>query len=72
MQPWTNDDGLWVGINVPAGTWIADMYIWDGAAHVLIGSTTLQLNAGAVYISNIYTGVGDGIGYPPSCLATCG
>lgn len=70
-QAWTNDDGLWASMNVPPGDWIVDMYGWDGTAHVLLGSTSLRANAGAVYISNIYSGIEDGIGYPASCLATC-
>lgn len=70
-QPWTNTDGLWVGVNVPAGDWIADMYGWDGTQHVLLGSTNLRATEGSVYISNIYAGIDDGIWYPESCLAAC-
>ncbi len=62
------DNGLWVAINVPVGVWIAEMYIWDGSTYVMLGSTQLEIKAGSVNISNIYTGHTDGIAYPPSCL----
>lgn len=71
-QPHTNTNGLWVAINVPDGTWTAEMWGWDGAEHVMLGATVLEIKAGSVNISNIYTGVGDGIWYPPSCQTACG
>jgi hypothetical protein len=71
-QPWTNTNGLWVAINIPAGAWTVEMYGWDGSAYVMLGATELQINAGAVVISNIYTGITDGIWYPGSCLEACG
>jgi hypothetical protein len=71
-QPWTNTNGLWVAMNVPAGNWIVEMWGWDGTQEVKLGSTTLQILAGSVNISNIYTGDDDGIFYPDSCLSACG
>jgi hypothetical protein len=73
-QPHTNTNGLWVAINVPAGTWTVEMWGWDSAAaaHVKLGATELQVEAGGVTISNIYTGDDDGIYLPASCLQACG
>lgn len=70
-QPYTNDDGLWSAINVPPGLWVVDVYVWDGTQHMLIGSTGLNIQPDSVNISNIYTGIDDGIYYPASCLASC-
>lgn len=63
------DNGLWVAINIPVGVWTAEMYTWDGSTYVMLGATQLEIKAGSVNISNIYTGHTDGIAYPPSCLA---
>lgn len=71
-QPHTNTNGLWVVVNIPAGTWTAEMWGFDGTDHVLMGATVLEISAGSVNISNIYTGISDGIWYPGSCLAACG
>jgi len=71
-QPNTNTNGLWVAINVPAGTWTVEMWGWDGTQEVMLGATELQILAGSVNISNIYTGDDDGIYYPDSCLQACG
>lgn len=71
-QPHSNTNGLWVAVNVPTGTWTAEMWGWDGAAHVLMGATVLEISAGSINISNIYTGISDGVWYPDSCLAACG
>ena len=51
-----------------AGSWRG----WDGAAYVEMGSTVLDIAAGSINISNIYTGISDGIWYPSSCLSACG
>jgi hypothetical protein len=47
------------------------MYVWDdaSASQKLIGSTTLEVKANSVNISNIYTGHDDGIRYPDACVA---
>lgn len=67
----TSPDGLWVAVNVPVGTWNVEMYVWDDATSTqkLIGSTSLEVKANSVNISNIYTGHDDGIAYPASCVA---
>jgi hypothetical protein len=62
------ENGLWVAVNVPVGTWHAEMWGWNGTEHVLLGSTVLNILAGSVNISNIYAGHDDGIAYPDSCL----
>ncbi len=62
------ENGLWVAVNVPVGTWTAEMWGWNGAEHVLLGTTVLNILAGSVNISNIYTARDDGIAYPASCL----
>ena len=71
-QPYTNTNGLWVVMNIPAGTWTAEVWGFDGTDYVMLGATVLQINAGSVNISNIYTGITDGIWYPSSCLSACG
>jgi len=73
-QPHTNTNGLWVAINIPAGTWTVEAWGYDTAAatHVKLGTTVLQIAAGCVNLSNIYTGISGGIWYPGSCLAACG
>ena len=63
---------LWVVMNIPAGTWTAEVWGFDGTDYVMLGATVLQINAGSVNISNIYTGITDGIWYPSSCLSACG
>ncbi len=63
------ENGLWVAINIPTGTWIAEMWGYNGATYDLLGSTVLQIKAGSVNISNIFTGHDDGIAYPDSCYA---
>lgn len=62
-------NGLWVAVNVPVGTWTAEMWAYDGVEYKLFGSTMLNIKAGSVNISNIYTGHDDGVAYPDSCLA---
>lgn len=73
-QPYTNTNGLWVVMNIPAGTWTVEVWGYDEALadHVMLGATVLQINAGSVSISNIYTGITDGVWYPSSCLSACG
>ena len=68
-QPHTSDDGLWVAMNVPEGTWTVQLYGLVDGSEVLIGATQLTTFAASINISNIYTGYGDGVYYPESCLA---
>jgi hypothetical protein len=70
-QEWTSADGLWLAVNVPAGTWFVDAYVSDGAGgHTVKGSTAIEVSADSINISNIHTGFGDGIKYPESCLVS--
>ncbi len=71
-QPYSSEDGLWVAVNVPVGTWTAEMWVWDGTQHVKLGQTVLNIKPDSVNISNIFTGFGDGIRLPDSCLSVCG
>jgi hypothetical protein len=68
-QEWTSEDGLWVAVNVPEGDWFVDAYVSDGAGgHVVKGTAVISVFADSINISNIHTGIGDGIKYPESCL----
>lgn len=70
VQPTTSADGLWVAMNVPAGTWTVEAYVSDGAGgHTLAGTTELTAFEGSINISNIYWGREGGIYYPSDCLA---
>jgi hypothetical protein len=68
-QPATSEDGLWVAMNVPEGAWTVQLWALIGGVEVLLGATELESFAGGINISNIYTGYGDGVYYPESCLA---
>ncbi len=69
--PDTEVNGLWVVMDLAPGTWTIEMWGWDGAAHVELGSTVVTSIAGVVNISNIYTGDADGVYFPPSCTTPC-
>jgi hypothetical protein len=69
-QPATSADGLWVAINVPEGTWYADLYVAGSDGPQLIGTTVVQSFPESINISNIYTGFGEGVKYPESCLVS--
>ena len=62
------NNGLWVAVNVPVGTWTVEMWGYDGAEYVNLGGTVLTIKSGSVNISNIFAGRTDGLGYPDSCL----
>ena len=68
-QPHTSEDGLWVAMNVPEGTWTVQLWGLVGGEEVLLGATQLTTFAASINISNIYTGYGDGVYYPAGCLA---
>lgn len=69
-QEASNADGLWVAMNVPAGSWTAEAYVSDGAGgHELIGATELETFADSINIASIHTGFGDGVALPASCVA---
>ncbi len=63
------NNGLWVAVNVPVGTWTVEMWGYSGTEYVNLGSTILTIKSGSVNISNIFAGRTDGLGYPDSCLA---
>lgn len=68
-QEWTSADGLFVAINVPVGDWDIQMYVADGAGgHQLMGVSKVSVLADSINISSVYTGSGDGVRYPDSCL----
>jgi hypothetical protein len=70
-QEWTSEDGLWVAVNVPEGDWFVDTYVSDEAGgHIVKGTAEITVFADSINISNIHTGIGDGIKYPESCLAS--
>lgn len=62
------NNGLWVAVNVPVGTWTVEMWGYSGTEYVNLGSTILTIKSGSVNISNIFAGRTDGLGYPDSCL----
>jgi hypothetical protein len=67
-QPDTSPDGLWVAINVPEGTWNVQMWTVRDGTLVLSGQTRVQSYADSINIGNAYSGFGDGVKYPDSCL----
>ena len=70
-QEWTSEDGRWLAVNVPEGTWYVDAYVSDGAGgHTVKGSVIIEVSADSINISNIHTGFGDGIKYPEACLVS--
>ncbi len=70
-QPDTNDDGLWSAVNVPPGEWIVEMWVNNGTDLEMLGATHLTIMPDSVVISNIYTGIDDGVYLPASCLQAC-
>lgn len=67
-QPDTSPDGLWVAIDVPPGEVTVVLQTQQGGEVVIAGQTVVQSYADSINISNIYTGYGDGVKYPASCL----
>ena len=70
-QPDTNDDGLWSAVNIPPGDWIVEMWVYNGSELQMLGATHLTMVPDSVVISNIYTGIEDGVYLPASCVETC-
>ena len=71
-QLWTSADGLWVAANVPPGNLRAEMWgLVDGQLR-LLGATLLFSESDSINISNIFTGYGDGVKFPDSCLSGAG
>jgi hypothetical protein len=67
-QPDTSPDGLWVAIDVPPGEVTVVLQTQQGGEVVIAGQTVVQSYPDSINISNIYTGYGDGVKYPASCL----
>lgn len=68
-QEWTSEDGLWVAINVPVGEWNVEMYVADGSGgHLLMATSSVNVQADSINISSVYTSSGDGLWFPSSCL----
>ncbi len=70
-QPATSEDGLWIAVNVPPGTWTVAMWGFDGSDHTQLGQAPVEVVAASVHIANVYTGSGDGVWLPDSCLRSC-
>ncbi|MBA2321276.1 MAG: hypothetical protein H0V89_08985, partial [Deltaproteobacteria bacterium] len=66
----TSPDGLWVAANVPPGDLRVEMWGLVGGALTLLGATEVLSEAGSINIANLYTGYGDGVKFPASCMAT--
>lgn len=69
-QPHTSEDGLWTAMNLPPGNWTVQAWTYNGTDHDLLGSTSLQIFADSINISNIYVGFEHGLRYPDACLVT--
>ena len=67
-QPVISEDGLWLAANVPAGRWEIQLWGLQGGEEVHLGSTILNTVADSINIANIYSGYGDGVRMPDSCL----
>ncbi len=72
-QAWTSEDGLWILLDVPPGTWTVDGYVSDEAGgYTKVSSTQLNVVAGSINISSLYGGLRDGVKMPEECLSACG
>ena len=72
----TSDDGVFAIFNVPPGIYTVDMFLrTDGSAegneHVLAASSTVDIRADSISISDLFVGDEDGVHYPASCRGTC-
>jgi hypothetical protein len=71
-QMHTSEDGLWIVMDVPPGTWTVEGYVADGVGGwSLVAKTELNVVADSINISSIYTGISDGVKMPPECLTAC-
>jgi len=71
-QPHTSADGLWGVFNVPEGTWRIELWGLVGGDEVLLGATTAKVYPDSINIANIFSGYGDGVKYPATCLGDGG
>jgi len=68
----TSADGLWGVFNVPEGTWRIELWGLVGGDEVLLGATTAKVYPDSINIANIFSGYGDGVKYPATCLGDGG
>ncbi len=72
-QPTTSADGLWLAVNVPPGRVTVELWAVtdDSGEPQIVGETELDIFPDSINISNIFTGFGDGVRLPESCLSAC-
>ena len=71
-QPHTSDDGLWMLLNVPPGNWVVNGYVADGlGGHALIGKAPVTVLPDSIIIASVFTGIANGVRFPPECKTTC-
>lgn len=72
-QPYTSADGLWLAVNVPPGRVTVELWAIteSGGEPQIVGETELDIFEDSINISNIFTGFGDGVRMPDSCLSAC-
>jgi hypothetical protein len=63
----TSDDGVWAGMDVPPGEYVAEAYINTGDGLVLLASAPVQVRADSVTVADLHAGRSDGIKLPDSC-----
>jgi hypothetical protein len=73
QQTATSADGLWMIANIPPGDVVIEAYAAPEAGQParLIAQTKAQVFAGALIISDVYTGSEDGVHLPASCSVDC-
>lgn len=65
----TSDDGVWIAMNVPPGTYTAEMYVSDGAGgQTLVSTAVVEAFATSVSIASTHYGRTTGYNLPDSCL----
>ncbi len=67
-QKYTSPDGLWVASNVPPGKLRVELWGNLNGALTLLGATLVHSEANSINVSNIYSGFGEGVKYPNTCL----
>jgi hypothetical protein len=59
-------------VNAEVGDHVAEMWGWDGGAHVLLGEVEAHVEAGAVTVVDVRLGTDRGYTLQDACLADCG
>lgn len=67
-QKYTSPDGLWVASNVPPGELRVELWGHLDGVLTLLGATVVHSEPDSINVSNIYSGYGDGVKYPGTCL----